>query len=172
MRSFVILDSLGSVVKAGQYDDATPLDQQVTNPGDTAYDVPAGVVSYQALDPEPLRPFLWEKVKAKRDLVIDGGAQTPIGVVDSDLLSRTNITGAAFGAFLAKSASQPFSIEWTAKDNSIHSLDADGMIALGVAVMHHTSAAHDTARTLRTAIEAGADVPTLLLIDISSGWPT
>ena len=113
----------------------------------------------------------WERVKVKRDAVIDGGAMTPIGMVDSDALSRTNIIGAVVGAQIAKSVAQPFSIEWTAQDNSIHSLNADGMIGLGLAVLAHTSVAHDKARTLRIAMEGAADLTALLTIDIEAGWP-
>ena len=124
------------------------------------------------IDGVVLKTALWERVKALRDAVIDGGAPTPIGVVDSDELSRSNISGAALGALIAQSASASFSMEWTAKDNSVHTLDAPGMIALGLAVLQHVSAAHDRARDLRAEIEAASDVVTLLQIDTGAGWPS
>lgn len=118
-----------------------------------------------------LKNAVWGAVKAKRDAVIDGGASTAIGVVDSDTLSRSNISGAALGALIAQSASASFSIEWTAKDNSVHTLDATQMIALGLAVLQHVSAAHDRARALRAEVEGAADISALLQTDIETGWP-
>lgn len=124
-----------------------------------------------ALTVDGLRMVIWEQTKAKRDAVIDGGAASALGVVDSDAPSRSNISGAVLGALIAQSASAPFTIEWTAKDNSVHTLDAAQMIALGLAVLSHVNAAHDNARALRSEIEAAADVSTLLSIDIEAGWP-
>lgn len=118
-----------------------------------------------------LQLAVWGAVKTMRDAVIDGGAASAIGVVDSDALSRSNISGAVLGALIAQSASAPFTIEWTAKDNSVHTLNAAQMIALGLAVLSHVNAAHDAARVLRAEIEAAADIPTLLQIDIEAGWP-
>ena len=119
-----------------------------------------------------LRLAVWNRVKAKRDAAIDGGAMTPIGVVDSDALSRSNISGAALGALIAQSASAAFSIDWTARDNTVHTLNASGMLAVGLAVLQHVSTVHDIARDFRTAIEAAATVTELLMIDINAGWPS
>lgn len=131
----------------------------------------------QALEPwvppiEQARVARWMAVKALRDGRIDGGAPTPIGVVDSDLLSRTNITGASVAAQVAKAAGAPFAISWTDKANAVHTLDADGMIMLGLAVMGHVDACHDRARALRTEIEAAVDHAALDAIDITTGWPS
>jgi hypothetical protein len=170
--NFIVIDSgTGEISRAGLCD-ASLVAAQAVHPGEIAHQVPNGVVAWPTPDPAPLRSFVWEKVKEKRDGVIDGGAPTAIGVVDSDELSRSNISGAALGALIAQSASTPFSIEWTAKDNSVHTLDAAGMIGLGLAVLQHVSAAHDRARDLRAEIEAATDVPTLLQIDIDTGWPS
>lgn len=171
MISYLVVDSAtGGIVRGGQCQPST-LVAQAVNPGEVAHEVPNGVVAWPTPDPVPLRPTIWGKVKARRDAVIDGGAPTAIGVVDSDTLSRSNISGAVLGALIAQSASAPFSIEWTAKDNSVHTLNAAQMIALGLAVLSHVNAAHDNARALRIEIEAAADVPTLLTIDIEAGWP-
>lgn len=123
------------------------------------------------VDVDWLRGPIWERAKAARDAAIDGGAPTPAGVVDSDALSRSNITGASIGAMLAQSSGAPFSVEWTLKNNSVVTLDAAQMIALGLAVLAHVNACHDHARALREQIEAAADVTALLQIDVSAGWP-
>ena len=119
---------------------------------------------------DEIRVTMWEQVKASRDATIDGGAPSPIGTVDSDATSRSNIAGATLAAFIAKAGAQPFSIDWTDAANSVHTLDADGMIALGLAVMAHVNGAHENARALRGAIESAPTLTDLLSVDIRGGW--
>lgn len=119
-----------------------------------------------------IRSALWAQVKARREALIDGGAPTSFGVMDADLVSRVNISGAATAALAAIGASQPFSIDWTNKANSVVTLDASEMIQMGLEVMSHVSACHDHARSLRAAIDAAADAATLLTIDYTAGWPS
>lgn len=122
------------------------------------------------IDAGEIRPVLWEQVKEKRDAVIDGGAPTPAGVVDSDGLSRSNINGAVMAAVLSNMAGQPFAVTWTMADNSVALLNAEQMIAVGVAVMTHVNAAHEHARVLRVAIESAETTAALLQIDLHTGW--
>lgn len=117
-----------------------------------------------------LKADKWSAVKRRRDIAIDSGAQTPHGPVDSYPSARLNIAGAAQAASIAKAAGQSFSVNWTLLDNSVVTLDAEAMIAVGLAVVQHIGAAHDHARDLRGLIEAAADIPTLLAIDIEQGW--
>ena len=124
-----------------------------------------------ALTVDGNRMAVWEAAKAQRDAHIDGGAATPYGVADSDDLARSNVSGAALAALIAKNGGDPFSITWTMADNSTVPLDADGMIALGVAVMAHVDACHAHARALRAAIESAPDMAALLAIDVAAGWP-
>lgn len=119
-----------------------------------------------------LQLALWNNVKARRDKIIDAGAPTPSGVVDSNDLSRTNITGATLGALIAQVNSQPFTMDWTLRDNSVVTLNAAQMLAMGMAVLSYVGTAHGRARALRTEIEGVADVPTLLQIDYTAGWPS
>lgn len=121
-------------------------------------------------DIEVFRTALKAKVKAKREAVINGGSDTPSGRVDTDDVSRGKIAGASFVAFVAKSTSVPFTIEWTMQDNSFQALDADQMIAVGTAVAFHVNAAHDRARALQTELEAAPTVVDLLKIDTAAGW--
>nr|WP_246343944.1 DUF4376 domain-containing protein [Sphingobium jiangsuense] len=119
---------------------------------------------------------MWRQIKARRAAVIDGGAPTPFGPVDSceteEVPARTNIMGAVLAAVIAKMADAPFAKTWTMLDNSVQTFGADEMIAVGLAVMAHVNAAHDRARDLRAAIDAAEDAATLLQIDIASGWPS
>lgn len=123
------------------------------------------------LDQTMVAAALWERVKIRRDAVINGGAPSPSGAVDSDELSRSNIAGAVLAAVIAQSASQPYSMDWTMLDNSVVTLDAAAMIAVGLAVMGHVNACHDKARLLRAEIEGAADTAALFRIDYLSGWP-
>lgn len=118
-----------------------------------------------------LRLDVWEMVKGWRSMAVNGGAPTPFGVVDSDDDSRANVSGAALAALIAKTTAQPFAMDWTMADNGVVTLDADEMIALGMAVAAHVNAAHERARVLRSEIEAASDVAALFLIDVTADWP-
>lgn len=118
------------------------------------------------------RLIIWRMARDQRDEHIDGGAMTPAGAVDSDSMARSNISGATIGALVAKSMGLPYSVTWTLLDNSTATLDADGMIGLGLAVLAHVNACHDRARQLRAAIEGAADMAELLSIDVTAGWPS
>lgn len=124
-----------------------------------------------ALTVEGNRAALWEKVKALREAKIDGGATFAGKVAQTDLLSRTNISGAALAAVIAKSAAAPFEVTWTFADNSTADLDADEMISLGITAMAHVDACYSRARVLRAEIDAAADMAALLSINIEQGWP-
>ena len=118
-----------------------------------------------------MKAAVWEWVKARRNAVIVAGAPTPIGVVQADSESRVNLLGGVVMASLAKSAGVPFATEWTDLANVDHQLDADGMIAVGIAAGTYVTAAHDNSRTLRDAIETASDLAALLAIDVTAGWP-
>lgn len=147
---------------------------QRVNAGEAVIEIPEALANRDLEDVadvmDPIRAALWEKTKVQRDAVIDGGAPTAFGVVDSDLMSRTNIAGAATAALIAKGAGQPFAVTWTMADNSEADLDADDIIAMGLAVVSHVNAAHVRARALRQEIEEAGTVAELLMIDVLAGW--
>lgn len=118
-----------------------------------------------------IRSAIWDRIKARRDAMIDGGAPTPSGAVDSYLEARMNIAGAVQAATIAQASAQAFTVNWTLLDNSVVVLDAAAMIAVGLAVLAHVNACHDRARALRDQINAAEDIASLLTIDIASGWP-
>lgn len=128
-------------------------------------------LSTSDLSVEGNRLVVWRMARDQRDEHIDGGAMTPVGAVDSDSEARSNITGAATGALIAKVSNLPYTVTWTLLDNSTVTLDADGMIAMGLAVLSHVSACHERARQLRTAIEGAQGMAELLAIDVNAGWP-
>lgn len=114
----------------------------------------------------------WAETKLQRDLVINGGAPTQYGVMDSDETSRTNIAGAVLSAIIATNASQPFEVTWTLADNSTVTLDANQMVDVGTVVMSFVNACHEHARALRQQIDAAEDEAALAAIDITEGWPS
>ena len=80
---------------------------------------------------------------------------------------KERISGAVQLALLAQLAGQPFTIDWTLTDNSVKTLDASQMIAVGVALGKAVSAIFDTARSLRTRLDAATTIEEVDAI----GWP-
>ena len=54
-----------------------------------------------------------------------------------------------------------FSIDWTLADNTVRTLNAADMIAVGVALGQHVNACHERARVLRGEIESALAAQTL-----------
>lgn len=102
-----------------------------------------------------------------RDAHIVGGADTALGVMDSDPLSITKVNGAVVMAMLAQSAGQPFEIGWTMKDNTTITHTADQMIAAGLAVGQHVSQCHDIGVALKAAIDAATTIEEVEAVE----WP-
>ena len=186
MINFVVYETAtGNLVKSG----TCPVDMLELQAGDgqSAIPIPAEVSdpeSYSWIDGEPeilppviptlaeLKAAKWETVRIMRESHIGGGCSTPSGVMDTTLVSRTNISGAVQMASLAMAASQAFEIDWTIADNSTVTLDGLAMIAVGIAVGAHVAACHAVARALRVEIEAAEDVEELEAIDPEgAAWP-
>lgn len=163
MIQYVVFDvATGEPIKWGQCQ-ADLLEVQA-GPGEKA-------IATSSLSVEANRLVIWNAVRDARDAHIDGGAMTPSGAVDSDSLARSNVSGATIAALVAKLNSVPYSITWTMLDNTPITLDADGMIGMGMAVLAHVNACHERARELRAEIEAAANMAELLAIDVMAGWP-
>ena len=96
----------------------------------------------------------WIQIKQHRDAAENGGFTWGGSPFDSTPISQLRIQGAAQLATLAKINNQPFSIDWTLADNSVRTLNAQEMIAVGTAMGQHINACHTRARQLRSLIEA------------------
>lgn len=81
---------------------------------------------------------------------------------------KTHITGAVQLAIMAKTAGQNFTIDWTLFNNEVISLNADQMIAIGMALGTYISNLYDQARQLRILIE---NCSTVQEVD-SVTWPS
>lgn len=110
----------------------------------------------------------WALIKLQREEFIARPIDLAgVGKFDADPKSAENIKGAVQLAILAQAAGQPWQVDWTMFDNSVRTLTAAEVIALGQALGQRVDQAHQTARTLRAAIEAAQTVAQLEVIS----WP-
>ena len=65
----------------------------------------------------------------------------------------------------------PFSVDWTVKDNSIITLDADQMIACQEALTQRATKLHQHATFLKTMINAAISIDEVNSVDIVNDWP-
>lgn len=118
------------------------------------------------------RSDLHMKAKRARDDHEQAGVTvTPHGTFDSDPDSQRKISGAVVMAMLALQNSEAFAMDWRLKDNSIVTLDALGMIEVGVAVGQHVAACQGRKNALDALIDAATTVEDLDAIDVTTGWP-
>lgn len=96
---------------------------------------------------------------------------TPSGIVQCDLQSRANITGAVVMAMLAAQNAQPFSIAWTMADNTSVTLDGKAMITVGMATGQYVAAAHANGQVLKGQINAATTPAAVAAVDVTVGWP-
>jgi hypothetical protein len=106
----------------------------------------------------------WVAIKAARAAAEEGNFTHDGGSYQAD---KVRINGAVQLAVLAKSAGTPFSEAWTLTDNTVRDLDADQVIALGVALGQYVSGLYATGRALRAQIDAAETVDEVTAI----GWP-
>lgn len=96
----------------------------------------------------------WARIKALRDAAEEAGFVWDGSTFDSDKTSQSRIQGAAQLATLAQMTGSPFSIDWTLADNTVRTLTAADMIAVGTAMGVHISTQHAIGRIKRQQIDA------------------
>lgn len=101
-----------------------------------------------------LKEARWTLIKQARDDAEQAGFLWDGSTFDSDMVSQSRIQGASQLATLALINSQPFSIGWTLADNSVRTLDAQAMIAVGTAMGQHINDQHAKGRMLRAQLDA------------------
>lgn len=106
----------------------------------------------------------WERVKLARDAAEQADFACDGATYQAD---RERITGATQLALLAQLADAPYSIDWTLSDNSLRTLDAAGMIAVGAALGEHVAGVFAIGRDLREQIAAATTIEQLDAIQ----WP-
>ena len=136
-----------SVYACARFDDVPPIGWTYWEPGQNKV-----VGEAQAL--QKAKYAQWEKVKQARAAVEYGGFTWDGSTFDSDAISQARIIGAVTLAQM----NSAFSIGWTLADNSVRTLSAADMIAVGIALGQHVNACHERARVLRGEIAVAATV--------------
>lgn len=106
----------------------------------------------------------WEEIKAARSAAEYAGFVWDGSTFDSDLVSQQKIMGAAQLAGLNPS----FTVDWTLADNTVRTLDAPEMTAVGVSLGAHVEAQYVIARGLREQITTAQSIAEVDAIV----WPT
>lgn len=100
----------------------------------------------QWVDPRSLdqiKDQKWSEIKEERETAEYGGFSFLGHIFDSDITSQSRIiTASEIGA----------DVEWTLKDNSIVSLDAEQLRGLRIALAQHVSNCHSRSRIARQLI--------------------
>lgn len=122
---------------------------------------------------ETARDAMWQRIKYVRDASEGNGSVTPFGRVDTDPESLLRITGAVQAATIAITAGDALALDWTMADNSVVTMDAEMLVAMGRAVALHVDACHQRGRELRQLVEAAETEGDLTAIEseIIVGWP-
>ena len=103
---------------------------------------------------QDLKDARWAEVRRERDRAEFSGFNWDGSRFDSDALSQQRITGAVTLAMM----NAAFSIDWTLADNTVRTLTAADMIAVGVALGQHVNACPERARVLRGEIDGAETV--------------
>ena len=124
--------------------------------------------------PQPPAPTMPElqalrraEVKRLRDKKETEGFSYLGKVFDSDERSVQRITSAALTAQVVGAG---FSIDWTAADNSVVTLNQAAMLGMPAALAARAGALHGYAKALKQQIE-NAVYAELEVMDVSQGWP-
>lgn len=107
---------------------------------------------------ESIKEYTWKRIKTARTLAEQAPFECNGYLYDAN---KAQISGAVQMALLAQLAGQPFSIDWTLKNNTTKSHDASEMLALGIALGKHVSNIFDKGRRLREQIDTATTVAEL-----------
>ena len=92
-------------------------------------------------------------INVERDCKEQGGFAYQGKVFDSDPTSVIRINAAVNTAVAAILANTEFAVDWTAADNTIMELDAQGFLALSAALAQHSNTQHVRARALKEQLD-------------------
>lgn len=106
----------------------------------------------------------WSAIKAARAVAVQGNFMYDGGSYQADM---ARINGAVQLAVLAKASGEAYSETWTLTDNTTRQLDADQVVALGVALGQFVSGVYATGRALRAQVNQAETIEAVNAI----GWP-
>jgi len=107
----------------------------------------------QWIDPrtlDDLKAQQWETIKAARTQAEYGGFTWDGSAFDSDAVSQARLTGAVQLAQL----NPAMTLDWTLKNNTVRTLSAADLIAVGVALGVHVATQFAKGQALRAQIDA------------------
>ena len=160
-----IADPLNQYLQDGEVRTYTEVELQAKNnlPQGWAWQMPERIaVDMRGLD--GAKAQAWERIKQSR-IVAEGSDFFCNG--DAYQSDKERISGAVQMALMAQLYSMPYSIDWTLSDNTVKTLDAAGMIAVGLALGLHINTVFSVGRDLRTQIETATTIAEIDAI----GWP-
>lgn len=160
-----VADHTSNYVESGIINTYTSEELQIKNnlPQGWIWAMPERIaVDMRSLDAAKLQA--WSRIKKARTTAELSPFTYADDIYDAD---KAQISGAVQMALLAQLAGAPFSIDWTLNNNSVRSLSAAEMIAVGVALGEHVALVYDIGRTLREQIETCTTPAELDTI----GWP-
>jgi hypothetical protein len=99
-----------------------------------------------------------QQINGKRDTLEASGFPYLDKTFDSDPRSVQRISTAVQAAQAAIGAGQPFSITWTAQDNTTVDLDAVGMMGMPVALAQYAAGLHEHAKGKKALIDAATTI--------------
>lgn len=97
---------------------------------------------------QDLKDDKWLEIKQARSAAEYGGFVWDGSAFDSDAVSQSRIQGAVQLANMEPG----FSVDWTLADNSVRTLSAADMLAVGAALGEHVAAQFSRARAMRSQI--------------------
>jgi hypothetical protein len=118
-------------------------------------------------DLEKSKVYKLQELKTTRDQKESGGFIWSNSIFDSDPMSQIRIQGGVSLAQQAINLEQPFSIDWTLKDNTTRSISATEMIQVGLALANHVATIHEIYKNLKNQINTAT---TIQNVD-SITWP-
>jgi hypothetical protein len=126
-----------------------------------------GIAEWQEVMPtlDEQREILRAKINTERNRREMGGFTYLSKTFDSDQTSVTRINAAVNTAVAAILTSSVFSVEWTCKDNSTITLDAQQFLGLASALAQHSNAQHVRGRGLKDQAEAAQSEADLAVVE-------
>lgn len=122
------------------------------------------ITRWKAAGGEPTRTLAQAKtdahdqINSRRD-TLEASGFTYLGKpFDSDSRSVQRISVACLAAQAAIAAAEPFSIDWTAQDNSVVTLDGEAMIAMPAALASYALELHNHAKDCKAEIDAATTI--------------
>lgn len=103
---------------------------------------------------QELKQCKWNEIKVERERLEQAGVPYLGKTLDSDAISIRRMAVAVQAAQAAIVANTPFMLNWTMKDNTVVTMDAEQIVGMSVALLQYLDSLHQISRALRMQIEA------------------